>query len=270
VATVGGRAYVTGETGSSQFPTTPGAFDESFNGILDAFVMRFDLGSGPPFGLELTPDTATNVIGSDHCVTATVRDEVGDPNAGEVVRFSVTGTVETSGAATTDANGLAGFCYAGPELTGADQITAFADTNSDGDADAGEPQGSAAKDWVAPPSTARCRAWSNGRIRAANGDLGTFRGKVATSGGGSPSGSERYIDRGPAARIDMQSSAIEALVCDGRTATVWGSGRVNGDEADFRIDIEDGPGRRDTYRIVLATGYDSGTQELIAGYVKIR
>jgi streptogramin lyase/uncharacterized protein YegL len=37
-----GRASVTGETGSSAFPTTPGAFDRSFNGGTDAFATRLN------------------------------------------------------------------------------------------------------------------------------------------------------------------------------------------------------------------------------------
>jgi len=35
-----GRAYVAGQTGSADFPTTPGAFDTSFNGGGDAFVTK--------------------------------------------------------------------------------------------------------------------------------------------------------------------------------------------------------------------------------------
>ena len=35
-----GAAYVTGWTGSSDFPTTPGAFDPSYNGFRDAFVVK--------------------------------------------------------------------------------------------------------------------------------------------------------------------------------------------------------------------------------------
>jgi hypothetical protein len=35
-----GSAYVSGGTGSSDFPTTPGAFDESHNGFEDAFVVK--------------------------------------------------------------------------------------------------------------------------------------------------------------------------------------------------------------------------------------
>ena len=42
-----GAAYVTGGTGSGDFPTTPGAFDTSFNGIGDAFVAKFQMVSAP-------------------------------------------------------------------------------------------------------------------------------------------------------------------------------------------------------------------------------
>ncbi|MEI2688932.1 MAG: SBBP repeat-containing protein [Anaerolineae bacterium] len=42
-----GNAYVTGETWSSNFPTTPGAFDTSHNGNSDAFVVKLNpAGSG--------------------------------------------------------------------------------------------------------------------------------------------------------------------------------------------------------------------------------
>jgi hypothetical protein len=38
-----GRAYVTGDTGSTDFPTTPGAFDRTFNGgANDAFVTKLN------------------------------------------------------------------------------------------------------------------------------------------------------------------------------------------------------------------------------------
>ena len=42
-----GRAYVTGSTSSTDFPTTPGAFDTSYNGGGDAFVAKLNpTGSG--------------------------------------------------------------------------------------------------------------------------------------------------------------------------------------------------------------------------------
>ncbi len=43
-----GSAVVAGKTGSSNFPTTPGAFDTTINGFLDAFVLRLPLSGGPP------------------------------------------------------------------------------------------------------------------------------------------------------------------------------------------------------------------------------
>jgi hypothetical protein len=39
-----GRAYVTGDILSSDYPTTPGAFDRTFNGDDDAFVTKLPTG----------------------------------------------------------------------------------------------------------------------------------------------------------------------------------------------------------------------------------
>jgi hypothetical protein len=66
-----GNAYVIGSTGSEDFPTTPGAFDTTYNGGAgdwpDAFVARLDIGNyfAPPepiedltiFTVSLTSDT---------------------------------------------------------------------------------------------------------------------------------------------------------------------------------------------------------------------
>jgi hypothetical protein len=37
-----GNIYVSGATSSPEFPTTPGAFDTTYNGVLDGFVAKFD------------------------------------------------------------------------------------------------------------------------------------------------------------------------------------------------------------------------------------
>src|SRR5207249_1558370 len=68
-----GSAYLTGETESNDFPTTAGAFDNTPNGDVDAYVIKFTssgtlaystyLGS-PGFddGLAMTVDRAGNVF----------------------------------------------------------------------------------------------------------------------------------------------------------------------------------------------------------------
>ncbi len=44
----GGNVYVAGDTRSSDFPTTPGAFDTSYNGGDDAFVVKISDAVAPP------------------------------------------------------------------------------------------------------------------------------------------------------------------------------------------------------------------------------
>jgi hypothetical protein len=56
----GGHAYVTGETGMADFPTTPGAFDTTFNGCIDAFVTKLN-----PEGSALVYSTFLGATGCD-------------------------------------------------------------------------------------------------------------------------------------------------------------------------------------------------------------
>jgi Bacterial Ig-like domain (group 1)/Beta-propeller repeat len=149
------NAYVTGRTDSPNFPTTAGAFDTSFNNNGDAFVTKFSTAeAAAPATLTLDPAADTNPVGTSHTVTATVTDAGGNPVPGITVRFSVTGAVNTSGQCTTDAAGQCDFTYQGPTSPGVDAITAFADTNDNGTQDVGEPVGAAEKTWTpAEPAT---------------------------------------------------------------------------------------------------------------------
>jgi hypothetical protein len=76
--------------------------------------------------LELSPRTATNPVGTQHCVTATVRG-LGGPVSGAPVHFTVGGTA-IEAVKTTVANGNAMFCYTGPAAPRTDTITAILDT----------------------------------------------------------------------------------------------------------------------------------------------
>jgi hypothetical protein len=96
--------------------------------------------------VSLTPETATNPIGTQHCVTATVTDQNGNPLKDVRVDFGVTGPNATSGFAFTNASGQAQFCYTGAN-TGTDTIKSTVGTLSD----------TATKTWtaVAPTDTTK-------------------------------------------------------------------------------------------------------------------
>jgi hypothetical protein len=232
-------------------------------------------GPGPPANLTLAPATATNPVGEQHCVTATVTDAGGRPVPGVIVRFSVTGASTASGTGTspTDANGQAQFCYQGPALPGSDAITAYADTNNNGVQDPGEPSDRATKEWVLPQSTPGCKVTDGGRITAANGDKATFGGNAKVSGTGTPSGAQEYQDHGSAANLNVHSWAVLAVACSGNKASVFGTATINGSGSyNYRIDLTDNgePGAgADKYRIRLSTGYDSGEQTLAGGNIQM-
>ncbi len=290
IATAGnnaGGSVDTDANGQAPFcyagPTTPGTdaihayADSNKNGVQDTGEPFADATktwvAGAPATLTLAPPTATNVVDAQHCVTATVVDEFGNPTPGITVRFSVTGSVITSGVGTspTDANGQATFCYTGPGLPGADVITAFADTNGDSVQQANEPSGRAAKTWVIPANNEACKVTYGGRIAAANLDKATFGGNAQGKG---PKGQEEYQDHGPAADINVHSINVLAVTCstDRTTARIFGKATINGAGSfDYRIDVKDlaEPGITDTYRIRLSTGYDSGVQVLSGGNIQI-
>jgi hypothetical protein len=230
-----------------------------------------------PATVIMDPVADTNPVDSQHCVTATVRDAFGNPTAGIVVRFTVMGSVNTSGSDTTDENGQATFCYMGPPLPGDDVITAYADTDNDNTQDLGEPSGAATKAWMLPVTTPLCEITitNGGRITAANGDKATFGGNARSDADSNTQGEEQYQDHGPAQPLNVHSINVLAIVCDGgQEASIYGEATIDGAGSFFyRIKVKDlgEPGvGRDTYWILLQTGYTSGEQVLQAGNVQIR
>jgi hypothetical protein len=273
-----GNAYATGQTSSSEatFPVTVGP-DLTYNGgPFDAFVVKIgDVGT--PATLTLYPPAATNAVDTQHCVTATVEDADGDPVPDVTVRFTVTGSVNTGGSATTDENGQAMFCYMGPPLPGDDLITAYADTDDDNTQDVGEPTGVATKAWVLPTTTPLCDITisDGGRITALNGDRATFGGNARSSAEGDTQGQQEYHDHGPVQRMNVNSINVLAIVCEGTTAaTIYGQAIIDGSGSYYyRIRVQDlaEPGKdMDTYWILLQNGYNSGEQKLEGGNVQVR
>jgi hypothetical protein len=235
--------------------------------------------AGTPTTLVLTPPAATNVVGAQHCVTATVRDTFGNPTPGIIVRFSVTSTTfpsPSSGFATTNASGQAMFCYTA-SLPGQDAIHAYADTNNNTMQDLTEPFGNATKTWTPPASTSFCEVTitNGGWITTLTGDRANFGGNAKVSADGtSVQGEEQYHDNGPAQPLNVHSISLTATTCssDLKSATIFGTATINGNGTHvFRIDVTDmgSPGTNDTYGIMLDTGYISGQKKLQGGNVTI-
>ena len=262
------------ESSEATFPVTVGP-DVTYNGGTDAFVAKIaEMVS--PATLTLSPAADTNTVGTSHTVTATVEDAFGNPVPDVVVRFTVTGSVSAQGPCTTNSNGQCDFTYQGPDLPGADVITAFGDTDGDGTQDAGEPTGAAAKIWVLPVTTPLCEIiiTDGGWIIANNGDKANFGGNAKSSESGATSGQQQYRDRGPAQPMRVQSINVLAIVCDGTSqASIYGQATIDGSGSFFyRIKVKDvaEPGAgQDTYWIILANGYNSGEHTLGGGNVQI-
>ena len=263
-----GDVYVGGLTAAANFPTTEGAYQTAHRGSYDAFVTKLhperDDPTPPraPTTLELAPDTAVNTVGTQHCVTATVRDQHGNASEGVAVWFAVSGSSDTSGGSPTDAEGRAQFCYDGPAFPGSDTIAAYADTDGDATQDEGEPSDSATKDWVLAAGSGSCKVTGGGTIVTEAGDRATF-----AVGGGT------YVDHGPAQPLRLKSLRELVVICDGNRVTIYGEARVEGQGTRlYRLELTDWgePGRPDTYSILLDTGYASGERPLTGGNVQVR
>jgi hypothetical protein len=103
-----------------------------------------------PLGIRLEPETASNAIGTEHTVTATLADLLGQPVEGIDVTFEVLSgpNAGETGMDTSDINGEATFTYAGDGGLGVDTIEAcFTDQ-------AGQEICSniVEKEWIRPPN----------------------------------------------------------------------------------------------------------------------
>src|SRR5207249_1385057 len=194
------------------------------NGVKDVFV-HDRAGVTAPASLTLSPPAATNTVGTQHCVTATAKDASDNPTPGITVQFSVVGAQATfstpsSGTDTTDSTGEATFCFTA-SLPGDNVIHAFADTDSSGTEDAGEPSGNANKTWTPPGSTQFCEVTitDGGWIVANNGDRANFSGNAKVLANGTVQGQQQYTDRGPVQPMVVSSIELTSTTCnEARTA----------------------------------------------------
>jgi hypothetical protein len=135
--------------------------------------------------LALSPVSAENTAGTQHCVTATAVTAANAPADDLPIGFSVSGANGASGTVSTGSSGQAEFCYTGTNV-GSDAISAYADNNRNGVQDPPEPTAQATKVWVpAPPplptDPEQCKknGWLQYRVFKNQGDCVSF---VATHG----------------------------------------------------------------------------------------
>lgn len=125
--------------------------DNDRDGVEDAGVEPFDDATktwlpAAANSVTLDPREDENPVGTQHCLTATVRDLFLNPVAGKTVRFVVTGTTQKEGSDQTDSLGTAEFCYSST-TAGFDAIVAYVDDDNDKTQDAGELFDLASKLW---------------------------------------------------------------------------------------------------------------------------
>jgi hypothetical protein len=196
-------------------------------------------------------------VGTSHAVTATVENSAGNPVSGSVVLFTVAGSVSTSGSCTTDADGQCSFSYQGPDLPGADEITACADANENGVVDAGEPCNTATKAWILP-DTMPGQVTGGGQVFNAGASDKIAFGFNAKSTDKGIKGECTLVDSSTDTMIKCVD--VTTLTRAGNTATFFGNATINGTPTTYRIDVVDNgePGSADTFRIRTASGYTAG------------
>ncbi len=205
----------------------------------------------------VSPPDAVNTVGTSHTVTATAT-SAGQPVSDAVIVFHVSGSTSASGSCTTNSSGQCSFTYQGPQLPGADVISACADNNRNGVADTGEACGTATKAWILPSSTSG-QTTGGGQIwNATHTDKIAF-GFTAKSTSTGVKGECSVVD--PSANVKVKCTDATALVQGATHATFFGNATVNGVATTYRIDVDDlgEPGAgRDTFSIQTTTGYTAG------------
>jgi hypothetical protein len=228
-----GAAYVTGDTSSTDFPTTAGAFETTFNGLIDAFVTKVD-----PAGSSLA--SSTYLGGSS-------------VEQGFAIALDSTGAAYVTGRTTSSdfptTAGAFDASFSGPEDG---FVTKFASPRP-------APCSITQAGWITASNGDRATFGGNAHSDAA----GNVEGQQRYRDHGPAQPQEVKSIRILAVTCNQERT----------NATILGEATIDasGTHA-FSIDVQDlgEPGRGlDTYRILLDTGYDSGVRTLQGGNVQI-
>ena len=134
---------ITNSNGDAQFPYTgsftgidtvevfPNTDDDDVKDLSEpSDTATVEWTNDPPTSLVLLPESDSRATGTQHCVTATVKDALDRAQGNRLVRFAVTGTHTTGDSVNTAPDGRARYCYTGNQV-GHDSIDAYADTDRD-------------------------------------------------------------------------------------------------------------------------------------------
>jgi hypothetical protein len=222
-----------------------------------------------PASLTLAPKTQTDTVGSQACVTATVKDATGAPVAGVTVRFSVGGSVTTNGSATTSAAGQAQFCYTGPSKPGKDQVKAYADTNNNGVQDPGEPSDTATVTWVSPTPPPCHEGDGEGDVHGSQSGTAHVSSDEDSC---EDQDQEQVKSQDPGASKDFQSTQIQSVQFDDatKTVTIFGLGVTGGNAVSFvLVETASGPNTPGSISLSLSDGYVLAGS-LLSGTIMLR
>jgi hypothetical protein len=282
------NAYVTGVTDSTNFPTTAGAFDQTFNGVFDAFVTKLNPtgaalvyssylgGSGTDDGFGVAVDAVGNafVTGETDSTNFPTVNAVQSVPAGGFdiyvtkVNPSGSGLVYSTylGGSGTDVAGFKGIALdtlpnPNAYVTGATDSTnfpttpgAFQPTFGGGFNDAFVAKITEA---AVPPGPFTARVTGGGTIDVVGG-IGTFSFIIQRAETGELSGQLQYINHASGAQV--QSVTYTSLTIIGNTATFDGTCTVDGTPCTFTVNVTDNgePGTTDTFTISVDGGPTEG------------
>lgn len=216
--------------------------------------------------LTLTPTNGVGTVGDQTTFTATATDDQNYPVAGVTVKYAVSGSVTTSGSCPTDDNGQCTFTYTGPQLPGADQISAYADNNTSNQQDQGEPTATATMSWQLPSNT-QGQVTGAGIAPNADGSGKIAFGFLATNNGSNTTGECVVVD--PSTKTIIHCTDANVLVVNDNQAVIFGDAKINGVDTTYRIDVQGNSPGSDSFTIVTDTGYSAGGT-VSAGTIRVQ